>query len=330
MRDNEGEEMPILSIYIPVYNSEKYLPECLDSVLSQTFSDIEIFIYDDGSTDASYSICQKYAKLDQRIKLEHGTNGNSIFKMNEFVKKAQGKYIGFVDHDDVLDVDYFQRMMKPLLEQEADCVVGSYTCIDEKGQQINWYTPELLEGQQMTGCEVFRKFLTSLDIEGFRWNKIYKKDIFIDSRIEFPNKFPADIATEAKLLLLCKKVVTTSSKGYYYRQLASSEVATADIAKENGFLEAFHFVTQLAKENGFFQEAEYYMICRYIYSLFSTYRNRKKYKTNSWITFRRQTNIRSMLGQNVINSLKIVRRGYDRHFSCMKFMVKIIVCYIVY
>ena len=322
--------MPILSIYIPVYNSGKYLPRCLDSVLNQTFSDIEIFIYDDGSTDDSYSICQQYAKLDQRIKLEHGANGGSILKMNEFVKKAQGKYIGFVDHDDILEVDYFQRMMKPLLEQQADCVVGSYIYIDENDKKINWYTPELSEGQCMTGREIFCKFLTSLDIEGFRWNKIYKKNIFIDNKIEFPNEFPADIATEAKLLLLCKNVVTTSSKGYYYRQLASSEVATADIAKENGFLEAFYFVTQLAKEKGFFQEAEYYMICRYVYSLFSTYRNRKKYETSSWTTFRRQTSIRSMLGQNVINSLKIVRRGYDRHFSCMKFMVKIIVCYIVY
>lgn len=322
--------MPILSIYIPVYNSEKYLPRCLDSVLNQTFSDIEIFIYDDGSTDDSYSICQQYAKLDQRIKLEHGANGGSTLKMNEFVKKAQGKYIGFVDHDDVLEIDYLQRMMSPLVEQEADCVVGSYTCIDEHGRKINWYTPELTEGQCMTGREVFRKFLTSLDIEGFRWNKIYKKDIFIDNKVEFPNKFPADIVTEARLLLLCNTVVTTSSKGYYYRQLASSELATADIAKEQGFLEAFHYVSQLAKENVFLQEAEYYMICRCVYSLFNTYRNRKKYKSSSWRIFKKQTDIRKMLGKNMIHSMQLVRRGNDRNFSSIKFMIKIMVCFIVY
>lgn len=271
-----------ISIYTPVYNAEKYLENCLDSICAQTVTEIELFLYDDGSTDSSYEICRKYAEKDSRIILQRGENGTSIIAMNEFVRNSSGKYIAFVDNDDYLEDDYLEKLYRKAESTGADCAVGSYTLVDSEGKILPWYSPELTDGELLTGTEACRRFLTTLNIEGFRWNKLYKRSVFLKSGVEFKEHQPADIPAEFDLLSSTDKVVMVQSRGYYYRQSSSSYVATVAADKLLCFLETFSDITEKALNKGLHKEAWHYYNWRCINSLFNAIKNRSKYIESDW------------------------------------------------
>ncbi len=119
--------MPKVSVIIPVYNTEKYLKKCLDSVLGQTLSDIEVICINDCSTDGSLGILQDYAAQDERIKIiDLAENKGAAAARNEGIDKAQGEYLGFVDSDDFVDLDFYEKLYNKATEEEADCAKGNY------------------------------------------------------------------------------------------------------------------------------------------------------------------------------------------------------------
>lgn len=322
--------MANLSIYIPVYNGEKYIEKCLESVINQSYRDIEIYIYNDGSQDNSLSICQRYSEKDTRIILETGENGHSIEKMNEFIQKAKGKYIGFVDHDDELALDFFEQMISYLEKTEADCAISSYTYIDEKGSILPWYSPELKTGEILYGKDTFKRFLTSLDIEGFRWNKVYKKEFLIDSKICFINKFPADIYPEAALLSKINKAVLVGTKGYYYRQSTTSEVAKCRVDNIKGFTDAFSRVMLLGQQVGCKTEAEYYLTWRCINSLFNAVKGYKMYPLEEFKKFCKSTSVREITGNTLPQSLKLLSHKYDKKSFEYRIYIKAMIVYAIF
>ena len=109
--------MPKLSVIVPVYNTEKYLRECIDSILAQTFRDFELILVDDGSTDGSGAICDEYAKQDERIRVIHQENGGITVARKSGVRAARGEYVTFVDSDDWIDKDMYRIMLE---EETAD------------------------------------------------------------------------------------------------------------------------------------------------------------------------------------------------------------------
>ena len=113
-------QKPLISIIIPVYNAEKYLPNCLDSVINQTYKNLEIILVDDGSTDKSSEICDEYAQKDFRIKLIHKENGGVSSARNAGLALVSGDYIAWVDSDDFVAPDYIEYMYKLLKEYDAD------------------------------------------------------------------------------------------------------------------------------------------------------------------------------------------------------------------
>ena len=119
--------MPIVSIIVPVYNTEKYLRPCLDSIQSQTFKDFEAVLVDDGSTDKSGEICDEYAAKDSRFVVVHKQNeGVTKARITAF-EHSKGEYITFVDSDDIVDYNYIEKLIKPIIEQEADISVCQIT-----------------------------------------------------------------------------------------------------------------------------------------------------------------------------------------------------------
>ena len=117
----------LISIVVPIYNMEKYLDKCVNSIISQTYKNIEIILVDDGSTDLSYDICEKYKKLDNRIKVYHKTNGGLSDAKNFGIKHASGKYIGFVDSDDWIEPMMYEILYKNIKEKNADIAIcGRY------------------------------------------------------------------------------------------------------------------------------------------------------------------------------------------------------------
>lgn len=130
--------MPKVTIVIPVYNMEKYLDKCMESVLKQTLRDIEIILVDDGSTDTSASLCDSYVQKDERVKVIHKMNGGLTSAWKAGSKAARGEYIGYVDSDDYVEADMFERLYTRGIEKEADIVCCGLRHLYEDDPKRNW------------------------------------------------------------------------------------------------------------------------------------------------------------------------------------------------
>lgn len=175
---------PVVSIIVPIYNSEQYLPQCLDSILSQTYTDFELLLVDDGSKDQSGSICDEYAMKDPRIRVFHKENGGVSAARNLALQEARGKYICFCDSDDEMRDCYLQTLLSIEEKTGADMVVGSVCTFVEK---VKRHIPNILEdkkyGNDELGlllCDLRRKGML-----GVPWNKLFRKEIIKDHHITF-------------------------------------------------------------------------------------------------------------------------------------------------
>lgn len=213
--------MPVISIIVPVYNQEKYLAQCIDSLLCQTFSDIEIFLVDDGSTDRSGAICDSYAKRDTRIKVIHQKNGGLSDARNTGLDMAVGEYIAFVDSDDFVAENIYEKLYHSLIKADADIAVCSCVIVDEKSQAIPKENEKcVLSDHTYTGEQVINGEGTYW-LNVVAWNKLYRKNIFAELR--YPKgKYHEDEFLFHELYDLAKKTVCISDKLYYYRKTSGT------------------------------------------------------------------------------------------------------------
>ncbi len=123
---------PFLSIIVPVYNVESYLAECLNSILAQTFTDFEVLLIDDGSTDGSSALCDEYAGMDSRIRCFHKENGGHMSARQEGFRNARGTYTAFVDSDDWIAPAMYEQMCGAAIKYDADVVCCNYTAVTSK------------------------------------------------------------------------------------------------------------------------------------------------------------------------------------------------------
>lgn len=201
---------PLLSVIIPIYNIEQYISKCLDSVLSQTYTNLEIILVDDGSTDNSGKICDTYEKKDSRIKIIHQKNSGLSSARNKGIDISTGQYIGFVDGDDYIDKDMFEILLKTIIENNADISVCHCDII---------YPTYTFYPKQSGGiCNIEEALYKCADSYGFyAWNKLYKKDIW--NKIYFPpNMLFEDIATLYKVFDRTKKIIFLDTIKYHYNK----------------------------------------------------------------------------------------------------------------
>jgi len=125
--------MPKISVIVPVYNVEKYLAKCIDSILAQTFTDFECILINDGSPDNSPAICDEYAKKDERMKVIHKENGGVSSARNTGLDIAQGEWITFADSDDWVDENYLELMYSNAIKNNCDLSICGFKSVDEKG-----------------------------------------------------------------------------------------------------------------------------------------------------------------------------------------------------
>ncbi len=137
-KEREGKDMPKVSIVIPVYNMQKYLDKCMQSILAQTLTDIEILLVDDGSTDKSPMLCDEYAKKDQRVRVIHKPNGGLTSAWKCGSKEASGDYIGYVDGDDYIEKDMYERLYERAASTDADIVCCGLTHLYEEDSSRRW------------------------------------------------------------------------------------------------------------------------------------------------------------------------------------------------
>lgn len=163
-----------ISVIIPIYNVEKYLKRCIDSVINQTLKEIEIILVDDGSPDNSGMICENYAKTDNRIKVIHKKNGGLGLARNSGLEIAKGKYIGFVDSDDYIEKTMFEKLYNNAIKENADtclCNIENISGTYKNKEVFNEIIPRLIGGSDYIGMSV--------------WKGIYSKDIIDNYNIRF-------------------------------------------------------------------------------------------------------------------------------------------------
>lgn len=210
----------MVSIIIPVYNVEKYLVECIESVINQSFSDLEIILVDDGSTDESGNICDKYALKDKRIKVIHKENGGLSSARNVGIEMATGELYTFIDSDDYIAKDMVEQLVYTLKTTDSDISVCALAKEEnELDENINTCIEVFPKSETIKYILKEKKILTSA------CSKLYKKELF--NKIRYPNGLIyEDLGTTYKLVELSKKIAFTNTKKYYYRTNSDSITKT--------------------------------------------------------------------------------------------------------
>ena len=210
----------LISVIVPVYNAEKYLQKCLDSILEQTYQNLEIIIINDGSTDNSGQICQEYEKQDDRIIYIEKQNSGVSDTRNAGMDRMTGTYVTFVDSDDWLEPNYVKFLYEKVIEYQADIVVGNYTSFNESNSVFYFhistdYYEKVYDNKSVIPCLYDAKELLKSALI-VPWGKIYKKEIIANLR--FPiNRIGEDALFNLKALLDSEKVVYVNKSAYINR-----------------------------------------------------------------------------------------------------------------
>ena len=230
-----------LSIIVPAYKIEDFLPQCIDSILSQTFRDFELILVDDGSPDNCPEICDEYAKTDNRIKVIHKTNGGLVSARKAGLEASSGEYIGYVDGDDWIEPDFYERLMEKAIEYDADIVAAGF--IKDIGDNftmkcnplnVGYYNRDSIEKDIIpnmmfdTGCYEPGLFT-------YVWNKVFKKSVIYDAQMSVPESISLgeDAACVYPAVLRDNSIYISDDCLYHYRQRADSMLKISESYKDD-------------------------------------------------------------------------------------------------
>ncbi len=236
-----------VSVIVPVYNVQEYLHTCIDSILNQTYENLEIVLIDDGSTDSSGKICDEY--LDKyttnEIKVIHSTNQGLSAARNCGIKNASGDYIACIDSDDYVDRHYIENMMSAIIEYGADAAISDYLkVVDDAAVTTN--QPTFFKIMSNVDCLNYIYHGGFTGINSTAWGKIFKKKAYTANNISYPiGQIHEDISTTYKLIYYSPKIVYVDSKSYFYRVRNSSimheNFSVKNLDALNGTSEAIDF-----------------------------------------------------------------------------------------
>ena len=241
--------MKKISVVIPGYNTEQYLKQCLDSVVKQTYDNLEIICVDDGSTDLSSDILDEFAREDSRIIVVHQENHGESYARNVGIRIATGDYVAFLDCDDWLERNMYADLMNYMEEYDVDIVASSwYKDTDNISLSIEnrMYVPKEKLTQQQTMMYVYKRD----DYQGFAymWNKLYKKSAVVSKETGYPILFAehlqlgGDVLYLAEVLLNINSAIYVDKAYYHYRQRNTSGCHTTDLCKRMDWLKAYEIV----------------------------------------------------------------------------------------
>lgn len=256
-----------ISIIVPVYNVENYIKDCIESIMNQTHKNIEIILVDDGSTDTSGKICDKYKDVDNRIKVIHKENSGLSEARNFGLEAATGKYIMFCDSDDYYELNACEILLKEMENKNADMVIGNYINTDDKG--VKWSNP-------IFDIKKYKNFKLSIKdysdsfyiMNSSVCNKIFRRDFIEKNNMRFIPHLPAEDAIFTTLYFMkSKKVYYISDVIYNYRQRANTSSISNNCSLKyfKGINEAYKIIYNNFLEHN---EVGFY---RYFYAKSMTY-----------------------------------------------------------
>ena len=207
----------MISVIVPVYNVEKYLEECLDSIQNQTYSDIEVILVNDGSLDNSKDICEKYCKEDNRFKLINQANQGQSVARNHGVAASTGEFIAFVDSDDIIRQDYLEVLIR-YMSEEVDIVESQFTVhkkefFNENYKEIN----VIFEGDSEEAVKAVPKHVLSVNPV----TKLYRRSV-VEAVPYLEGLIFEDIYSGVGMLKYIRRIIKSDYTGYYYRQHGTS------------------------------------------------------------------------------------------------------------
>lgn len=252
--------MPVVSVIIPVYNVEKYLNQCLDSVLNQTLQDIEVICVNDSSTDGSLAILEEYAKKDERVTVVTQPNSGAGAARNKGLSLAAGKYLSFLDSDDFFEPDMLELAYNKAEEDKADFVVfqsDQYYTDKKKFVEVSWtlrekelppYTP--FNHRQMTD-NIFKVFV------GWAWDKLYNREFVLRNRLQFQEQRTSnDLLFVFSGVALAKRISIVKKVLAHQRRDAKDSLSKTRENSWHCFYDALTALRDRLKAEGLYEEME--------------------------------------------------------------------------
>ncbi|MGN0223108.1 MAG: glycosyltransferase family 2 protein, partial [Muribaculaceae bacterium] len=213
----------MISVIVPVYNVEKYLRRCVDSLLAQTYTDFEIILVDDGSTDSSAQICDHYTALDPRIRVIHKANGGLSSARNAGIDVSIGDYICFIDSDDYINDNMLGSMIKCITDNHAEICMCGYSIVEEHNHTVHSIT--FSESRSYSTDEIFREVIIPLKTAA--WNKLFSRALIGENRFPDGRIHGEDLVFFLNVLQDSTRVCSTEYIGYNYIKRPSSITTSA-------------------------------------------------------------------------------------------------------
>lgn len=230
---------PQLSVIVPAYNVERFLDKCLHSIWKQTFTDFEVILINDGSTDNTLQICREWTGRDPRFRLISQENQGLAETRNVGIRTSRAPRVMFIDSDDYLECDAIQVLMHNMHHTSADISMGRYIVEDLQGKRLK--NPAQLGDVCLTTRQAYVKILFDREVKSYAWAKIYTKSLF--DGIEYPKGLLLeDYLTTYLVFRRAKLVVSTSKEIYHYVQQATSimNVGTNKVTRDKAFIEGVY------------------------------------------------------------------------------------------
>lgn len=265
------QKQPLVSIIVPVYNVEKYLRQCVESICSQSYKNIEVILVDDGSNDESPRICDEYMKKDKRIHVIHKRKEGVLSARDDGIKKATGEYVQFVDSDDWLAPDITEKMVEAITEYQSECVIcGHYMAGETLYPEKQMMKAGYYEGADYVECILSKIFQMKEDfcfgIDPSVWAKLFIRVKVMKYILEAPKSitFGEDAAvTYPYLLNACKSVYIIGEHLYYYRQNPDSMTKLYSKVQTKNTIELLKYLRAVGDKNievDFNQQLDYYTL----------------------------------------------------------------------
>lgn len=236
--------MSKISIIIPVYNVEKYLKRCLDSIINQTFKDLEIICINDGSTDDSQKILYEYSSKDSRIKILNQKNSGLSATRNKGTSFASGEYISFIDSDDWIDLDFYEKLYTSAKKYDADIAVAGIIRLNEHRKK---FYLNFTEEKIYTNTDEKFKICDVPDVN-YVWNKIYKLEKIKNLDLKFEEGIVyEDLIYTPQVIYYLNKLVTVPNTYYYYWRTPNSIVANKSKVFKNDMKYAKNLASDFIK-----------------------------------------------------------------------------------
>ena len=220
---------PLISVIVPFFNAEQYLSKCLDSIINQTYHNLQIILVDDGSTDESGLLADRYAVKDNRILVLHKAHAGLVRARKTGVISASGQYVAYADADDWLELDMYEKLLSLAIENEADVVASGR--MEEFPEGTRKYSNQVKEGlyEGESRATLYGQMLSLNSENPFGlyptvWDKLYKRELLMVNQLQVPNELTMweDVACVYPLLLEAERIFVTSDCFYHYRQQNSS------------------------------------------------------------------------------------------------------------